>query len=798
MSYDTANMEFEISIAPNRNSKSWKNITVAWADYMIKKCSTTTRTNETINEYAKMPAAMQAEIKDVGSFVFAVLSGRSRKKSNILYRWGITLDADSATPEMWDDFLMLYGDTLALVYSTHKHTPQKPRLRLVIPFDRPVTVEEYEPICRKIASDIGIDQFDHTTYDVNRLMYWPSTSKNGEFYFKHNPGTPLCADDILASYKDWRDVSEWPVGSSEVKDLTRRMKLKGDPEIIPGIVGDFCRVYDVPAAIDKFLSDVYEPTDDDSRFTFKEGSTAAGFVIHDSGKFGYSHHSTDPSSGTLCNAFDLVRIHKFAHLDIDATEGTLISKLPSHIATLDLVRIDPEVRKLQAIERLESAGVDFATSLEDPESLDWMADLDQDRKGRYETTVNTIQLIMENDTKIKGKFGQNQFSNRLEITAALPWNKVGNRLWSDDDWGALRCYLGNKPYELQRTPKLEDVMSIVKNKNAFHPIKDYLSSHIWDGQLRLETLFMAYLGAQDNPYVRAVTRKTLIAAVARIFEPGIKFEQVLTLVGRQGTGKSTIIRKLGGEWFSDTFSFHMLQGGNGIRAIEQIQGVWIVEIGEMAGLRKAEAEAAKTFISSQEDIYRPSHGKELVHRKRQNIFIGTTNNRDFLISANGNRRFWPVDIFLTEPSKNLWKELTRSEIDQIWAEAVHYYRAGETLELSVEIEALAFAEQTSHEETDEWAEIIESWLERPDLGLSGQGEILRTKVCAADIWELALLGQAKDINNYNTKRIHNIMRKIDGWQQSKSKVHFTDRPSKQTAYYRVEKSEPQNVKWNLN
>lgn len=319
MSKDNGTMKFEISEAPNRRSKSWKTTQVTWVGHMLKKGGETTRTKETTRQFGDMSAEDQAAAKDVGSFVFAALAGGSRKKSSVLYRWGITLDADFANTDFWEFFLILYGETLSMVYSTHKHTPEKPRLRLVIPFDRPVTVEEYEPICRKVASNLGIDQFDHTTYDVNRLMYWPSTSKDGEFYFRHNPGEPLCADEVLDSYEDWRDVSSWPVGESEKKVLNRKIKQKGDPEIIPGIVGDFCRAYDVPAAIDKFLSDVYDPTDDDCRFTFKEGSTAAGFVIHDSGKFGYSHHNSDPSSGILCNAFDLVRIHLYGHLDIDAT-----------------------------------------------------------------------------------------------------------------------------------------------------------------------------------------------------------------------------------------------------------------------------------------------------------------------------------------------------------------------------------------------------------------------------------------------------------------------------------------------
>ncbi len=777
----------DIAIGKHRNAKTWRNMQMSWQE-LADRCSRTHRTAETYAEYMASTKSRQDEIKDIGGFVGGYLTGGRRKRDTVLHRQLLTLDADFATGVLWEDFQMIFGCT-GFIYSTHKHTKDKQRLRLVIPLDRPLTAAEHEPVARKVAGLIGIEQFDHTTYDINRLMYWPSTSKDGQFIFEYQDGEPLNADEILRSYRNWKDASEWPMSERENRAIKTGITKQGDPLEKEGMVGVFCRTHTVTEAIEKYLPHVYEPCDIEDRWSYKEGSTSGGLIIYDD-KFAYSHHGTDPVSGKLCNTFDLVRIHMFGTRDEHSQPDTPINRLPSYLAMLDFAEKDKEVRHTRDVEKLADAGIDF-------EDVNWMAELDANRKGEYDTSVKNIRLILENDDALKGRFGLNMFSHRLEVLGALPWNEdTRPRPWSDEDWSGLRCYLGEEPYNLQRTPKLEDVMDgIVKRKNSFHPVRDYLRSQYWDGVERVERLFIDYLGAEDNPYVRAVTRKALIACVARIEEPGVKFDQVVTLVGKQGTGKSTILKKLGGDWFSDNFSFHMLSGGNGKQAQEQIQGVWIIEIGEMAGMRKVEVEAAKSFLSAQQDEYRPSYGREKVVRKRQMVPFGTSNDPGFLKSAGGNRRFWPVDVWVTSPVKDIWEDLTAKEIGQIWAEAMEYYQEGEVLHLSKELEEMAYAEQARHEETDERAGIIQRYLDmllppnwesmglferrgffenggRPH-DLQPEGTRQRERVCAAEIWCEAFGKNQGDMTSHNTRFIHDYLRAQQCWEPTKSKVTFS-------------------------
>ena len=223
-------------------------------------------------------------------------------------------------------------------------------------------------------------------------------------------------------------------------------------------------------------------------------------------------------------------------------------------------------------------------------------------------------------------------------------------------------------------------------------MREYLDGCVWDGVPRVETLLVDYLGAEDTPYTRAVTRKALTAAAARIYDPGCKFDYMLTLRGRQGIGKSALIARLGGRWFSDSFT--TLQGKD---AYEQVLGVWIMEVGELAGMRRAEAETIKLYISKQVDRFRPAYGRRTQEFPRQCIFIGTTNEAQFLRDRTGNRRFWIVDT-PNEPRRSLWDELTPETVRRVWAEAAELYHAGETLYLPPELESVARRVQESFEE----------------------------------------------------------------------------------------------------
>jgi predicted P-loop ATPase len=790
-SYDN---KITISTGRSRRETHWVNHpNTLWSKF-VEKLSHTHRTAETCQDYLTSDKSRQDEIKDIGGFVGGHINGGRRKQTNITERHLITLDTDFAPNAtlFWNNCKRIFG-CAAVIYSTHKHTPQTPRLRLILPLSRPVMSDEYVPIARRVAGELGIDNFDDTTYEPARLMYWPSTSSDGEYFFGYHDAPWLDPDTLLATYHDWRDAREWPHSDRSHHAIRHNIKQLGNPAEKPGITGIFCRVYGIREAIDKYLADTYTPCDQDDRYTYRQGSATAGLVIYDN-RYAYSHHSTDPASGRLCNAFDLVRIHLHGLRDLEAKPDTPINRLPSNKAMLDQASKDPAVRHQAGLTRLAEAQQDFAhTTPETPrdpkvpvpeDPKDWLSQMSIDTKGNYKLTINNIKLILDNDPALRNAFALDRFHDREIATRDLPWRKItpATCQLTDTDDAGLRDYI-ERIYDLTGLQKIKDALALTVEKNAFHPVREYLDSLRWDGLPRIDTLLTEYLAAEDTPYTRAVTRKTLVAAVARIYKPGIKFDYVLVITGRQGAGKSSLIKKLGREWFSDTFSAVQNK-----EAYEQIQGVWIMEISELAGLKKAEIETVKHFISKQEDNYRAAYGRRTQTHPRQCIFIGTTNESEFLRDHTGNRRFWPVETGNNDPER-IFSELDDSEISQIWAEAVTLYRAGEALHLTQDVEDQAAEKQEIHRETDDRKGLIEEFLEHPlpenweemDIyarrnyltgdPLTVEGTVKRQKVCIAEIW-CELFGKPQsEMTSGNTKELHRMMRSIEGWQPIKNKKH---------------------------
>jgi putative DNA primase/helicase len=807
----TETHKLDIAIGKNRWEKNWKNREMTWSDF-VNRVRTTHRTAETFAEYMSSKKTRQDEIKDVGGFVGGYLSNGRRKPGNVVHRQLITLDADSIKTDLWEDFQLIYA-CAAVLYSTHKHEPEAPRYRLIIPLDRPVMSDEYQAIARRIAGLLGIENFDPTTFQPERLMYWPSTSKDGEYVFQEQEGPFLRADTVLSSYHDWHDSSEWPVSAKVDKIIQRGMAKQGDPLEKHGLVGAFCRSYTISEVIETYLSHVYESCTVEGRFTYKEGSTAAGLVVYDD-KYAYSHHGTDPISGKLCNAFDLVRLHLHGLKDEDAAEDCPSNRLPSFLAMQETCTKDAKVKQQLASERVQEAKNDFELIDEEPETpageddQKWMADMEIDRKGNLYSSHSNIKMILDNDPKLKGCFGYDEFKDRKICMRNLPWRKVSadNRYLRDEDEQNLVIYLSTV-YGILNRANTKEVLDTYILKNSFHPVRDYLNGLHWDGIERLDSLFIDYMGAEDSAYTRAVSRKTLVAAVARVFNPGCKFDYVLTLVGEEGLGKSSLVGKLAGQWFSDSFNFGMLQS-NGNKAYEQIQGFWLIEIGELTGFRKADIEAAKQFISKREDSYRVAYGRNISTFKRQCIFIGSTNDNQFLREANGNRRFWPLKIKVNEPLRDVFTDLTEKEIGQIWAEALYLYRAGETLFLDRQLEDEARSVQEQHTEQDDRAEAIVRYLDTPlpenwesmgiyerrawlqsDDALKAKGTEPRNRVSAAEIWCELFGGTNKDMNPQNTRFIHTAMRKMKDWKALKYKQRLKGFSSNQTVYERVEEWE---------
>lgn len=771
-----------LSVGKSRRDKQWDNVNVTWGQ-LIEKLSSTVYTSETLEEYKNSPKDLQDNIKDVGGFVGGTLKEGRRTKASVMDRQLLTLDCDYATSYLWDTLDMLF-DFAAVIYSTHKHCEDRPRFRLVIPLNRRVTPEEYEAIGRMVAKDIGMDYFDDSTYEPSRLMYWPSTSSDGEFVFHYKDAPWLNADQVLNSYENWKDRSTWPESSRVNKHRRALANRQGSPREKAGIIGAFCRSYSTPQVIDKFLNHIYIPTMDKNRYTYVKGSTSGGLVIYQEGDFAYSYHSTDPMSGLLCNAFDLMRLHSFGHLDEGVPGDTPSIKLPSYKAMIDFARNDNQVKLTIGKERLLQAKVDFKIEeeLDDDEANQWMQHLEVDKLGQYKSTIENISLILENDENLKGKIALNEFSHRTMIKGNLPWHRLLNKKegdqWKDSDDSSLRHYI-EKIYRITSPMKINDGLLIVEEKNKFHPIRDYFNSLVWDGVKRVDNLFIDYLGASDTKYNRMVTRKALVAGVARIFNPGVKFDYMLVLVGKQGVGKSHILSLLGQNWYSD--SFNTVQGKE---AYEQLQDAWIIEMAELTAAKKAETEAVKHFISKREDIYRVAYGKRVTKFPRQCVFFGTTNEMDFLKDKTGNRRFWPVMVEKHRIKKNLWREDIKAEIHQIWAEAVELWKMGEELFLELELEEQAVKIQEKHTERSSMEGLIHEYLEMSlpenweDLDVAARRNYIhgtnfkedaiptkkRDKICAMEIWVELLQGDPKYMKPMNSREINDVLRVLEDWE----------------------------------
>lgn len=786
--------KISISIGASRWSKQWTQTTMLWSE-LCTRLKAPLRTEETVEEYHQMKKAEQGKLKDIGGFVGGTLKGLQRKAINVTGRDLITLDLDAIKPGDTDNVVRTV-DSLGMayaIYSTRSHTEHRPRLRVVVPTDRTMTVDEYEPIARKLASLIGIGMCDGTTFEASRLMYWPSCPKDAQYVYHVGDKRFLSADGMLGLYDDWHDVRSWPqVPGREASQRERQLLSKqGDPKTKHGIVGAFCRVYGIREALDEYLPHAYTAVEGSAdRLTFATGSTVAGAVIYDDDQFLYSHHNTDPCGGQLVNAFDLVRLHKFHDLDETAKDGTPVHKLPSYTAMSKLAMQDKAVvAELNAARAQESAQNVFADLMQKEEKgkqeitdlapnaltdVEWMktSTLRYDDNGRVKPTLDNMLKILVHDQALSGRIAFDRFASRYVTKGALPWNVTpGTRLWTDADDAGLRWYLENK-YEVTGRDKVQDAMVMCAEQNGFNEVLDYLNSLKWDGIERLDMLFIDYLGAEDNIYTRAVARKSITAAVARAFEPGCKYDTMPILIGRQGAGKSTLIRTLGKKWYADGLSTF-----EGKEAAENIQGKWIIEAGEMAGYTKAEENASKQFLSRQVDVFRQAYGRRTQEYPRRCVFFGSSNQYEFLKDITGNRRFWPVDIEAQKPTKNVYVNLP-GEVDQIWAEAVVRYKNGEPLIIEDNEDVLRLAEtaRETHMESNSKTGIINEFVLQKvpknwntmsrtarrtflTMGSHTPDEDLeyRDRICAAEVWYECFGIDPSRMKKVDTREINQIL-----------------------------------------
>ena len=731
------------------------------------------RTPETAAQYHKMKKAERDTIKDKGGFLAGKLKGSRRKSNEVISRSMITLDGDKLQVGFFDEY-ELFNRYTTIVYTTHTHMPDAPRGRILIPLTRDASPEEYNAIARYLADEIGMSMIDPCSFKLNQMMYWPTVSSDGEYICRLYEGEWLDPDEYLSEHPDWKDPTKLPAAPGEKEDIDKQKKKQEDPLKKEGTVGTFCRKYSITEAMRKFLPEIYEATNDEARWRYIPSDSIPGVIIYDD-KFAYSHHASDPAYGKLLNAFDLVRTHLFDDDDPKKSFSDM----------LEFAARDEEVQKLALEERQALAGEDFEDLADEDKS--WMDKLKREKKSLVlENSLFNIKLIMQNDPYMKN-IVFNQLADNMEIKGEVPWDHPA-KFWRDADDAQLICYVDDhygtfsaRNYEIAVTKAVDD--------RSYHPIREYFKSlPEWDGVKRVDTALIDYLGAADNEYVRAVSRKTLCAAYMRVHVPGIKFDYMPVLNGSQGIGKSTFISNLGMEWFSDSLS---LSDMNDKTAAEKLQGYWIIEIGELAGMKKADLDKVKAFISRQDDKYRASFGRRVTPHLRQCVFFGTTNSENgYLRDITGNRRYWNVKV--SGNSKYKPWDMTKEVVDQIWAETVLIAKAGEDLFLPPALEEFAKMEQRSAMEQDDREGLVQEYLDMllpenwesldmyarreyvrdVDDPTRQAGTVLRCEVSNIEIWCECFGKPREDMKPSDSYTIAAIMAHLPEWSKPEERKYL--------------------------
>lgn len=787
-----------IAAAGTRRAASWPAQKLLVAD-LYEKLKIPARSTESMEAYLRLPKAKQDDLKDIGGYIFGELKDGRRKANTVLYRDGVTLDADNIPPGGTDDILRRVAGLQCgyAVYSTRKHRPDAPRLRILLPLDRSATPDEYEPIARRVASiiDPGMKIYDPTTFEASRLMYWPSCCAGSEYIFRYADLPLLSADGILGMYEDWHDWGAWPQVPGAQDTYNRLAKRQQDPEEKTGIVGAWCKVHSIYDAIDNVLPGVYTPTDKPNRYTYAAGSTTGGAIVYE-GKFLYSHHATDPASGKLCNAFDLCRIHLFGDQDDNAKPGTPIGKMPSYTAMCNFAGHDAQVVDILNAERYKQATTDFsemmaADGAQAPDGgkpdTQWMRALKvSPNSGKYEHTIYNAAVMLDHSPLLKDKIRLNAFSSRIEGVCPLPWagrkDGTGTFEWTDtDDAGLRNCV--EQLLGFHNADTINDALIQTATENTYNPVQDYLQGLQWDGVRRLDTLYQDYFGEADTPYVRAVGRKSLVAAVARAMQPGIKYDEMVVICGPQGTYKSTFVARLGGPWASAL----MVSFDDPKAVAEVIQGSWIVEIPELSSMSRADTNTVKQMVSQSCDEYRAAYARRPEKHPRQCVFFGTTNDNDYLKDPTGNRRFWPIDCG-DRPAKNVWDDMTPQTVGQLWAEAYLYWQMGEPLVLTAEEERVAEERRQGHTERDDYEGQIAVFLDRPvprnwmqmdsvareaflasqEAGQEKDDNLVhRDRICVLEIGRECLGWRPGwTVKRSESNRVSKILDKMPGWKRS--------------------------------
>lgn len=368
---------------------------------------------------------------------------------------------------------------------------------------------------------------------------------------------------------------------------------------------------------------------------------------------------------------------------------------------------------LHCAEGLEAVRRQVLAVVKPPAAGGWKDQLARTENGMLIAHMQNVELILGNDERWAGVIGFSAFSSKIVKLRAAPYGGgVGE--WADIDDMLVMKWLAQQ-YNLRvKASSVIEAVSVVAHDHAFHPVRNYLNALEWDRVPRLDAWLTDIMGVVPTEYSSKVGKRWLVSAVGRVMKPGCKADSVMILEGAQGAGKSTAMSVLGGEWFMDTpFALGDKDG------FQAIRGKWIVELGELDSFNKAESTKAKQFFSASTDTYRESYGRRTMDVPRQCVFVGTTNQDEYLKDATGNRRYWPVACTKVDLDK------LREVRDQLWAEAMFCYQSGDIWWVNREESTLFADAQEERFVVDEWEGPILDWLENSQIGETATGsEIL--------------------------------------------------------------------------
>lgn len=335
-------------------------------------------------------------------------------------------------------------------------------------------------------------------------------------------------------------------------------------------------------------------------------------------------------------------------------------------------------------------------------NADWLGLLRRRGDQIIGDEANVLQALRA-APELVGLIRFNEFAARTELTASPPWRKASpGAEWTDADDVDLQAWLQMRSIAVKARGCVADCVSRVARDHLYHPVRDYLTGLTWDQRARLTHWLIDYAGAEGPaPYLEAIGPAFLISAVARVMQPGCQADHVLVLEGTQGTGKTSAVRILGRPWLAEG-----LPDLANKDAALHLAGAWIVELSELAGMRRSEIEHVKAFLSRSVDRFRPPYGRRTLDQPRQCVFIATTNEQTYLRDPSGNRRFWPVRCGAIDLTA-----LERDR-DQLWAEAMLRYRLDEAWHLTGTPAQLAAGEQDARHYVTELEQDVADYLAR--------------------------------------------------------------------------------------